>query len=65
MAEAKLVELEKKVAVIMKGLNLLLFEEGEVLPEDEIRDLKDRLKDYLTGQNSEFVKLNELTQSDV
>ena len=65
MTEAKLVELERKVDVIMKGLNLLLFEEGEILQENEIRNLKDRLKDYLTGRSSEFVKLDELPQSDV
>jgi hypothetical protein len=60
LAEAKLAELERKVDVIMKGLNLLLFGEGEVLPEDEIRDLKERLEDYVTGRSSEFVKLDEL-----
>jgi hypothetical protein len=60
LAETKLVELEKKVDVIMKGLNVLLFGESEVLKEDEIRDLKERLNDYVTGRNSEFVKLDEL-----
>lgn len=60
MAEAKLVELEKKIDVIMKGLNVLLFGEGEVLAEDEIRDLKGRLEDYVTARTSEFVKLDEL-----
>lgn len=60
MAEAKLAELERKVDVIMKGLNVLLFGEGEVLGEDEIRDLKARLDDYVSGQSSEFVKLDEL-----
>lgn len=60
MAEAKLVQLEKKIDVIMKGLNVLLFGEGEVLAEDEIRDLKERLNDYVAGRNSEFVKLDEL-----
>jgi hypothetical protein len=60
LAETKLVELEKKVDVIMKGLNVLLFGESEVIKEDEIRDLKERLNDYVTGRNSEFVKLDEL-----
>jgi hypothetical protein len=60
LAEAKLVELEKKVDVIMKGLNVLLFGEGEDLPEDEIRDLKERLNDYVVGRSSEFVNLDEL-----
>ncbi len=60
MAEAKLAELERKVDVIMKGLNMLLFGEGEVLPEDESEDLKERLEDYVRGRSSEFVKLDEL-----
>jgi len=49
LAEAKLAELERKVDVIMKGLNLFLFGEGEVLPEDEIKDLQERLTDYVTA----------------
>jgi hypothetical protein len=60
LSEAKVAELERKVDVIMKGLNLLLFGEGEVLPEDEVRDLKGRLEDYVAGRSSEFVKFDEL-----
>lgn len=60
MAEAKLAELERKVDVIMRGLNLLLFGEGEVVPENEIRDLKGRLDDYVASRSSEFVSLDEL-----
>ena len=60
MSEAKLAELERKVDVIMKGLNLFLFGEGEVLPENEVRDLQKRLEDYVTSRASEFVNLDEL-----
>ena len=60
MSEAKLAELERKVDVIMKGLNLFLFGEGEVLPDNEIRELQQRLEDYVTARSSEFVKLDEL-----
>ena len=60
MAEAKLAELERKVDVIMKGLNLFLFGEGEVLPDNEVRDLQKRLEDYVTSRASEFVNLDEL-----
>jgi hypothetical protein len=60
LTEAKLAELERKVDVIMKGLNLLLFGEGEVISEAELRDLKGRLEDYLASRSYEFVKLDEL-----
>ena len=60
MAEAKLAELERKVDVIMKGLNLFLFGEGEVIPENEVRDLQKRLEDYVTSRTSEFVNLDDL-----
>ena len=57
--EAKLVELERKIDAIMRGLNLLLFEEGELLPDDEVEELKARLEDYVKGRRFEFVKLDE------
>jgi len=60
LSEAKLAELERKVDVIMKGLNLFLFGEGEVLPKNEVRDLQKRLEDYVTSRASEFVNLDEL-----
>jgi hypothetical protein len=59
LSEAKLVELEKKVDVLMRGLNLLLFEEGDTLPENEVEQLKARLGDYVKGKRSEFAKLDE------
>jgi len=57
--EAKLVELERKIDAIMRGLNLLLFEEGELLPDDEVEELRTRLEDYVKGRRFEFVKLDE------
>jgi hypothetical protein len=59
VGEAKLVELERKIDVIMRGLNLLLFEEGELLPDEEVEELKSRLDDYLKGRRSEFIKLDD------
>ena len=57
--EAKLVELERKIDAIMRGLNLLLFEEGELLPDDEVEELKARLEDHVKGRRIEFMKLDE------
>jgi hypothetical protein len=57
--EAKLVELERKIDAIMRAINLLLFEEGELLPDDEVEELKARLEDYVKGRRFEFVKLDE------
>jgi hypothetical protein len=59
LSEAKLVELEKKIEVLMRGLNLLLLEEDDTFREQEVKDLKARLNDYLKGHRSEFVKLDE------
>ena len=59
MEDARLVELERKIDAIMRGLNLLLFEEGELLPDDEVEELKARLEDYVKGRRFEFVKLDE------
>jgi hypothetical protein len=60
MAEARVIELERKVDIIMRGLNLMLFEEGEIFPEKEVEELKARLEDYLNQRRSEFVTLEEL-----
>jgi hypothetical protein len=59
MSEAKVIELEKKVDTILRSLNLLLFEEAEVVSDKEAKELKGRLDDYLKGRLSEFVTLDE------
>jgi ElaB/YqjD/DUF883 family membrane-anchored ribosome-binding protein len=52
MAEARVVELERKVDSILRSLNLLLFEEGELVSEEEAKELKSRLDDHLKGRLS-------------
>jgi hypothetical protein len=59
MSEARVIELEKKVDTILRSLNLLLFEEAEVVSDKEVKELKGRLDDYLKGRLSEFVTLDE------
>lgn len=42
-----------------RALYLILFEEGEILPKNEIDDLKKRLNEY-KEKRDEFMPLNEL-----
>lgn len=59
MAEARVVELERKVDTILRSLNLLLFGEAELVSEEEAKELRSRLDDYLKGRLSEFVTLDK------
>jgi len=53
----RVLELERKVDLILKGLDILIFHEPEELPEEELKELKDRFRDYLKGKDLEFVEL--------
>ena len=58
MVEAeRVLELERKVDLILRSLNLLLFHEPEELSENELKELKSRFEDYLKAKDSEFVEL--------
>ncbi|HVC26532.1 MAG TPA: hypothetical protein VND40_00070 [Nitrososphaerales archaeon] len=59
----ELVELERRVDLALKGMNLLLFSKGESVTRKEKRELQNRLKDYLSGKRSEFVELKDLQGS--
>ena len=59
VTETRVVDLEKKLDTIMRGLNLLLFGDAEIFPEEDVKELKARLDDYLKGRRSEFVTLDE------
>ena len=59
VVEVKVLELERRVNILSKALNLILFEEGETLPKEEVDELKARLNEYLE-KRSEFVPLDEL-----
>ena len=60
MSSPELVELERRVDLAMKGMNLLLFGEAESVSSKERRELQKRLRDYLRGKSSEFVELKDL-----
>jgi len=59
VVEVKVLELERRVNVLSKALNLILFEEGQALPKEEIDELKARLNEYLK-KRGEFISLDEL-----
>ncbi len=63
MSSRELVELERRVDLAMKGMNLLLFGEAESISRKEKRELQKRLGDYLAGRKSEFVELKSLQGS--
>ncbi|MGC8831513.1 MAG: hypothetical protein ACP5PQ_02915 [Thermoproteota archaeon] len=57
--EAKVNELEKKVELLAKAVSLMMIE-GEELPEEEVKEVKSRLDDWLKGSREEFVDLEEI-----
>jgi|GEM_PF-1509547 hypothetical protein len=57
--EARVLELERRVSILSRALYLILFEEGETLPKNEIDDLKKRLNNY-RERREEFTSLNEM-----
>jgi hypothetical protein len=60
---ARLVELERRVDVAMKGLNLFLFKEADEISPKERRMLQQRLRDYTRGKReAQFVELNKYLQ---
>jgi hypothetical protein len=60
---SRLLQLEKRVDVAMKGLNILLFEDPEEIPPREKKLLQQRLRDYSKRKKSNFVELNKYLQS--
>ena len=59
--EVKVAELEEKIKVIARAMNLMLME-GEELPKEEIEEVKRRLNDWLKGDKGEFISLEEAIQ---
>ncbi len=59
LSGVKIVELERKMELVLRGLNLLLFEESEEWPMEEVEELRARLQGYVKGRSSEFVGLRD------
>lgn len=60
---SEVLELERRVDLALKSMNLLLFAQTESVSTDEKRELRGRLKDYLSGGRSKFVELKDLKAS--
>jgi ElaB/YqjD/DUF883 family membrane-anchored ribosome-binding protein len=57
--EARVNELEKKVELLTKAVSILMLE-GEESSEDEVKEVKSRLNDWLRGKREEFIDLEEV-----
>jgi hypothetical protein len=57
---SRVVKLEKKVDIMSKALDLLLFEDPECLTDAETKELKQSLDDYSRGKKANFIPLSEL-----
>jgi uncharacterized protein YbgA (DUF1722 family) len=64
MTQAKVVELEKRLNLAMKGMNALLFGKADTVSRKERQELRKRLDDYLHGKESLFVELKDIQGSD-
>lgn len=65
MSKVKVIDLERKVNLIMRGLNLLLFREGEVIPKEKAQELKARLENYPVAREFEFVRIDRKALKDL
>jgi len=57
--EARVTELERKLAVLAKAVSIMMME-GEELPEDEVEEIESRLDDFLKGHKGAFMDLDEI-----
>jgi len=58
--DTSLVKLEKRVNLLEKAVNLLLFGEYVEVPEAERQEILSRLMDYIEGREEEFIDFEEL-----
>ncbi|UNQ73419.1 hypothetical protein [Infirmifilum sp. NZ] len=57
--EARVAELERKLAILAKAVGIMIME-CEELSEDEVKEIKSRLNDFLKGQKGAFMDLDEI-----
>jgi len=58
--EALVVKLWRRVSILEKAMNMLLFGEYVDIPEAEKKEISSRLMDYIQGRDEEFMDLDEL-----
>ena len=58
--ETLVVKLRKRVSLLEKAMNMLLFGEYVDIPEAEKKEISSRLMDYIQGRDEEFMDLDEL-----
>ena len=57
--EVKVGKLEEKVRLLAKAINLILME-GEELSEDEVKEVRSRLRDWFRENKSEFIDIEKV-----
>lgn len=62
-AQTGLKRLERKVNLLSKALNLLLFEEKERISKNEAREIERRLSAYQRGKKNQFVSIEAAFRS--
>lgn len=58
--ETLVVKLRKRVSLLEKAMNMLLFGEYVDIPDVEKKEISLRLMDYIQGRDGEFIDLDEL-----
>ncbi len=62
--QAGMKKLERKVNILSKALDLLLFEERERISKREAREIKQRLAAYMKGKKNQFVNLEDVLNAE-
>ena len=60
---AKLGAPEHRVGLVLEGMNLMLFDEGEAISSNDRREIQRRMKEYASGDRSRFVELKDVTDT--
>jgi hypothetical protein len=56
-------DLESKVDLLSKAVNLLIFGKKEIISKKEAKEIQKRLGDYVKGNESEFVNLEDISDA--